>query len=597
MSSSDGEGETGQYDDDSDDQKQSRRGQANDDDYGREEKAESSEEEAPSRKKSKKKKKKSIQEDDDEEEDRGKKNASDEGGDEEASSPRKRKKKGKKSKEKQEPGRKYIDEEVEESDGEGGVRKVDDDEDEDDESDDDDLRMKRKRKGAFIVSDDEEEDAPKKEKVVFTEREKRLDREDYDLIKENIGVDMRPMDESDSDEEEDDADKPKRKRLKRNRHRDADDDEDVGMKVSKKQGSRALEKALFEGADGDDDNDRVDHRMQHKRNTMYDDDSDSSMDSFIERDLEDDDRAGYDGEGRGPKRRGRRKFPQGPMGAEMDHAHEAFGEFFNFDDDDLNEDEDEDDRRKDKGAKAETNKVEELYEPALIEQFYMSKEDERIRRTDLPERLQIELADRVPLRNKDDAMEEAEWIFENEDNLKSSSDARNRWYRSDREDQELVEYIDPDIIPDENDPDKNRKRVTRSERANIVRQRLTQKICNVLCYLRGVENEDIKHGPIQLQNDHGEGEDDWDREKTRIPMYDVPFIAKYRREYWEPELGYDDLWRVMDADLRWSNLQKKKEALIESFKAARDDVSRSTRNGTVFLCTCARIIYHIFLKS
>ncbi len=568
MSSSDADGEGGQYEDDSDDQKRSGGGGKNDEDGQPEKKAESSEDEAP-RKKSKKKKK--IQDDDDDDDDKGDNSGSDAGSDKDASpAARKKKKKTKKIKKgkKREDGRRYLDEAAEESDGEGGVRRVDD-EDDDDDDEEDDLRLKRKRKGAFIVSDDEEEEvAPKKEKVVFTEREKRLDRDDYELIKENVGLDMRPMDESDSedDEEEDDPNKPKRKRLKRGGGRDEDEDDDVGMKVSKKKGSRGLEEALFAGGGADDDADRVeDRQQQHKRSTMYDVDSDSSMDSFIERDLDDEDRGGFDGEGRGKRQKQKRKTGSGPLGQDRDHAVDLFGEFF---DDDFEEQDMDEDRNKDSRGMPETNKLEDLYEPALIEQFYMSKEDDRIRKTDVPERLQIDLADRVPLNSKEDAMNEAEWIFENEI-FKATHQARE--HINEDEDVEVV-YDDPEIIHDEASADKARVRMKRSEMARTIRERLIQKICNVLCYLRGVENVDIQHGPISLQTEHGEGEEDWDREKGVTPIFDIPFIAHYRREYWEPELSYEDLWRVLDADLQWSNLQKKKERLIDLFKAARDEV-------------------------
>ena len=32
------------------------------------------------------------------------------------------------------------------------------------------------------------------------------------------------------------------------------------------------------------------------------------------------------------------------------------------------------------------------------------------------------------------------------------------------------------------------------------------------------------------------------------PMLDVPFIARYRQEYWKPVMSQDDLWRVFDLD-------------------------------------------------
>lgn len=51
--------------------------------------------------------------------------------------------------------------------------------------------------------------------------------------------------------------------------------------------------------------------------------------------------------------------------------------------------------------------LEELYEPALIEEYYMSKDDDRIRRIDQPERLQEAFAGRDMSLTIDDLMEEA----------------------------------------------------------------------------------------------------------------------------------------------------------------------------------------------
>lgn len=161
-------------------------------------------------------------------------------------------------------------------------------------------------------------------------------------------------------------------------------------------------------------------------------------------------------------------------------------------------------------------------------------------------------------------MEEAKWMYEVE-TFHSSAVAR------DDNGDEMVEFDNPDVIEDPDDPQPKEK-IPLYERAARVKGLLIEKICNVLCYLRGIENESIRHGPIALEAEYGEGEEEWDTEKSVTPVYDIPFIAKYRQEYWKPELHYNDLWKILDTDGRWSALQKRKTQLLEKFKQVDDMV-------------------------
>uniref|UniRef100_A0A7S1DWA3 YqgF/RNase H-like domain-containing protein n=2 Tax=Hemiselmis andersenii TaxID=464988 RepID=A0A7S1DWA3_HEMAN len=109
------------------------------------------------------------------------------------------------------------------------------------------------------------------------------------------------------------------------------------------------------------------------------------------------------------------------------------------------------------------------------------------------------------------------------------------------------------------------------QRAAEVERRLIERVHAVLCFVRGVTNDDIKHGPVVLDKEHGEGEEDWEREKNATPMLDIPFIARYRQEYWRNEMNEEDLWSVLDHDATWSAILKRRAQLEELFRAVGDD--------------------------
>ena len=56
--------------------------------------------------------------------------------------------------------------------------------------------------------------------------------------------------------------------------------------------------------------------------------------------------------------------------------------------------------------------LEELYEPAVIEEYYMSKEDDKIRKIDQPERLQEAMQGRPMDLTCEDLLEEARWMVD-----------------------------------------------------------------------------------------------------------------------------------------------------------------------------------------
>lgn len=52
----------------------------------------------------------------------------------------------------------------------------------------------------------------------------------------------------------------------------------------------------------------------------------------------------------------------------------------------------------------------------------------------------------------------------------------------------------------------------------------------------------------------------------RNQHFEVPFIAFYRKEYVEPELHINDLWRVWQWDEKWTQLRIRKENLTRLFE-------------------------------
>ncbi len=52
----------------------------------------------------------------------------------------------------------------------------------------------------------------------------------------------------------------------------------------------------------------------------------------------------------------------------------------------------------------------------------------------------------------------------------------------------------------------------------------------------------------------------------RNESYEVPFIASYRKEYTQPDLSLEDLWRVYDLDQKYCQLKQRKESLVRLFQ-------------------------------
>ena len=52
----------------------------------------------------------------------------------------------------------------------------------------------------------------------------------------------------------------------------------------------------------------------------------------------------------------------------------------------------------------------------------------------------------------------------------------------------------------------------------------------------------------------------------RNESYEVPFIASYRKEYIQPDLSLDDLWRIYEMDQKYCQLKQRKENLMRLFQ-------------------------------
>lgn len=56
----------------------------------------------------------------------------------------------------------------------------------------------------------------------------------------------------------------------------------------------------------------------------------------------------------------------------------------------------------------------------------------------------------------------------------------------------------------------------------------------------------------------------------RNQQLEVPFIAFYRKEYVQPELSFNDLWKVYKYDARWCQLLSRKKSLLALFEKMRN---------------------------
>eukprot|EP01114_Cavostelium_apophysatum_P013868 TRINITY_DN3454_c0_g1_i4.p1 TRINITY_DN3454_c0_g1~~TRINITY_DN3454_c0_g1_i4.p1 ORF type:complete len:1553 (-),score=591.00 TRINITY_DN3454_c0_g1_i4:61-4719(-) len=238
----------------------------------------------------------------------------------------------------------------------------------------------------FVIDDDEvEAEGSNPEDGGEVQRRKKkkkkrdfvLDEEDLDLIQENTGQTVaRPENQ------------PLR-RLKKFKETEEDPEDDL---------KSTLQNDLFGGSDDDDDLNVVGEEREPAREERPDreadqfnsDESGDEMDDFV---------VYEDGEGR-PKKRDKRKTRVSNY--RLTEAQQLFGNGSEYD-----YYEDEEGRPVEKQAAV---KLADQFEPKLLETRYLTAEAEKIRTTDLPERIQLQFPDR-PKPRENELKEEAEWIF------------------------------------------------------------------------------------------------------------------------------------------------------------------------------------------
>ncbi|KAI1903238.1 hypothetical protein AGOR_G00025160 [Albula goreensis] len=299
--------------------------------------------------------------------------------------------------------------------------------------------------------------------------------------------------------------KVKRKKFSRVRNVDDDEDEEDG------DGREAHEKDLiadeiFTGDGGVEEGEAVDMPLHHG-DDEEEDEEESDIDDFI-----------VDDDGQ-PLRKPKwgKKLP-GYTDAALQEAQEIFGGDFDFAEFDTEaydhaeeEEEDPDDESWDRPKKQTKKRVGrrsifEIYEPSELESSHMTDQDNEIRSTDMPERFQLRS---IPVKPAEDEEleEEADWIYRNAFSTPTISM------------QESTDYLD-----------------------------------------RGTTSSFSRKGPSTIQKIKEA------LNFMRNQHFEVPFIAFYRKEYVEPELNINDLWKVWQWDEKWTQLKTRKQNLTRLFQ-------------------------------
>ncbi|CAJ0958204.1 unnamed protein product, partial [Ranitomeya imitator] len=408
----------------------------------------------------------------------------------------------------------------------------DDDEEEEDENPDDQDEQGNLKD---FINDDDDEDEEEEEQDAGSESggsddeighktrkrtfDDRLEDEDFDLIEENLGV------------------KVKRQKFRRVKKMsdDEDDEEDAGKEEHEKE---AIAEEIFQDGEDEDRHDSGDQPVIAAEEEEEEEDEESDIDDFI-----------VDDDGQPLKKpKWRKKLPgyadavnvkktnttylpsavcdvtalafrltaadsaeesrapEDRHGSALQEAQEIFGvdfdyeefEKYNEDDEEMEEYEYEDEEaegetrvRPKKTAKKRVSRrsIFEIYEPSELESSHLTDQDNEIRTTDLPERFQLRT---IPVKAAEDEEleEEADWIYRNAFSTPTISQ------------QESCDYLERGQVG-----------------SNFGRKgpSTIQKIREALNFMR---------------NQH----------------FEVPFIAFYRKEYVEPELNINDLWRVWQWD-------------------------------------------------
>ncbi|XP_041097249.1 transcription elongation factor SPT6 isoform X2 [Polyodon spathula] len=392
-----------------------------------------------------------------------------------------------------------------------------------------DVQPRRAKKFAGVQEEEEEEEE---------EEENPEDQDEHGNLRGLIDDDV--VDDEEEEEEEDDdegasdsAEEVGHRKRKRSFDRLDDDDldlieENLGVKVKRQKFRRVrkmsddedeeedevreghekdlIAEEIFQGAEGEE-GEVIEGPIHGHDEDEEEEDEESDIDDFI-----------VDDDGQPLKKPKWRKKLPGYTDAALQEAQEIFGGDFDFTEfehegyDDVEEEEEEPEDEAWDRPKKQTKKrvgrrsIFEIYEPSELESSHLTDQDNEIRSTDMPERFQLRTIPVKPA--EDDELEvEADWIYRNAFSTLTISI------------QESSDYLD------------------RGTTSNFSRKgpSTIQKIKEALNFMR---------------NQH----------------FEVPFIAFYRKEYVEPELNINDLWKVWQWDEKWTQLKTRKQNLTRLFQ-------------------------------
>ncbi|KAK6102088.1 SH2 domain family protein [Brugia pahangi] len=424
----------------------------------------------------------------------------------------------------------FLDNQAEESENSGETT--------DTSIDDDDLepRAKRKRK-------QKKEKAKKKKRIRSDDEDDEEDDDGEDdeakIQKEMAGfvVDEDEADEDEGDDNEDDD----RSDIEKDDDLELDDEDLDLLNDNLDIQQRPAGGRVVIESDEEEDNDRSKSNLYDKDDLAGDDDQRSDYRESERRIYDGDEGSGTESEhseddfivtddGQQPQHRQRRyRFTDVPEQA-IDDAREIFGvddfNFAEFYDEDAEPGEDEDEYPEDEEQeelegrdvshsrkmkpKEKRATLMDTIEPAELEEKLLAPMDKRIQLDDRPERFQLR---RVPVSEADEhELEfEAKWIYQY---------AFDNATLSEQEESCLTVLSNPDLRID--------------ERAKIAAE-APDKIKEALKFIRN-------------------------------QLFEVPFIAFYRKEYVESCLVINDLWKVYQWDEKWCHLQQRKKRLLELMK-------------------------------
>ncbi|KAI4456284.1 transcription elongation factor spt6 [Holotrichia oblita] len=150
----------------------------------------------------------------------------------------------------------------------------------------------------------------------------------------------------------------------------------------------------------------------------------------------------------------------------------------------------------------------EIYEPDELKRNYFTDLDNEVRNTDIPERMQLREVPITPVpEDSNELSEEAEWIYKQA-------------------------FCKPTVSIQD-------------------------------AHLTSEARERQKKGPQTV------GKIKKALEFMRNQQLEVPFIAFYRKEYVQPELNINDLWKIYKYDAKWCQLKTRKQNLLSLFEKMR----------------------------